>query len=99
MKGELIVTDGVNGWGNRKSGCEAYGPLGRWMRPEDRPGRSLAVAAHGDLLGDHLDEIGVHEGSPFIVIAATSRFDAGAMKALREDLVAFVASWVEAHGD
>lgn len=71
MKGEIIVTTGINGWGNRKSGCEAYGPGGRWASATDlgRPG------PHGDLLGDHLDEIGAHEGSPLIVIAGASRFD------------------------
>ena len=81
MKGELVVTHGYNGWGNRKSGCEAYGPGGRWTEHLD-----------GDLLGDHLDSLGCHEGSPIIVISSTSRFDGAEFEALRERISQFLAA-------
>jgi hypothetical protein len=91
MRGQVVVTSGHQGWGNRKSGCEAYGPGGRWAGPIELPNRSNANVAHGDLLGDHLDELGCHEGSPFIVIAATSRFDVDEFDALRERIERFLA--------
>lgn len=71
MTVECIVTRGTLGWGNRKSGTEAYGPGGRWDRP---PGRSPMNAEHGDLLGDHLADLGVPEGAYLIVVAVPSRF-------------------------
>jgi hypothetical protein len=71
-----IVTRGVIGWGNRKGGVEAYGPLGRWATATDMPNRSNANVVYGDLLGDHLDELGAHEGSYLIVVAVPSRFGA-----------------------
>lgn len=90
MRGEIIVTTGQQGWGNRKTGCEAYGPGGRWAGPTDLPTRANENVVYGDLLGDHLDELGAHEGSPFVVVALTSRFDAGELEQLRDDIEAFV---------
>lgn len=60
-----VVTTGVLGWGNRKSGCEAYGPGGRWE------GRSEATTPGevGDLLGDHLEREGATEGARLVVVA------------------------------
>lgn len=52
------VLRGVLGWGNRKSGLEAYGPGGRWGEGRE-----------GDLLGDALDRAGAHEGADLLVIA------------------------------
>ena len=75
MKGNWIVTAGSQGWGSRKSGCEAYGPHGGWVYGQQVPDRDYTNVLYGDLLGDHLDEIGAHEGSPLIVIASTRRFD------------------------
>lgn len=69
-----IVTRGRIGWGNRKAGVEAYGPLGRWAQAHEMPNRSNDNVVYGDLLGDHLDELGAHEGSYLIVVAVTSRF-------------------------
>lgn len=59
---KATVLRGVLGWGNRKSGCEAYGPGGRWS---DR-GQG---GADGDLLGDALERAGASEGHALLVIA------------------------------
>jgi hypothetical protein len=83
MQGKIVVTTGYNGWGNRKPGCEAYGPDGRWGGGVD-----------GHLLGDHLDEIGCHEGSPFIVIAATSRYDTERLAGLKTEIVRLIGDLV-----
>lgn len=91
MKGSFVVTTGYNGWGNRKAGCEAYGPGGRWAGPIELPNRANANVVYGDLLGDHLDELGCHEGSPFIVIAATSRFDADELAELQGEIEILIA--------
>lgn len=56
------ITHGVLGWGNRKTGLEAYGPEGRWGGGPD-----------GHLLGDHLAENGVNEGAVLIVVAVDRR--------------------------
>lgn len=58
-----VVLRGILGWGNRKGGCEAYGPGGRWAPP--RNGQEYG----GDLLGDALEEVGAHEGATLLVIA------------------------------
>lgn len=95
MMGKLIVTTGVNGWGNRKVGTEAYGPMGRWKTP---PGRNPKNAEYGDLLGDHLDEIEAHEGSPLIIVTSTSRFDGGEpFEELTKAIEEFVADWEASH--
>ena len=60
----IVVTQGVLGWGNRKSGLEPYGPGGRWDTTRQNPGHTT-----GDLLGDHLDDLGVREGAHLIVVA------------------------------
>ena len=54
----VTVLRGVLGWGNRKSGLEAYGPGGRWGEGRE-----------GDLLGDALERAGAHEGADLLVIA------------------------------
>lgn len=63
-----IVTHGILGWGNRKSGYEAYGPHGRWYtaRASHDGNRSTTT---GDLLGDHLRDVGATEGQRLIVVA------------------------------
>lgn len=58
-----IVLRGVLGWGNRKGGCEAYGPGGRWA-----PSRN-GQDGGGDLLGDALEQVGASEGATLLVIA------------------------------
>lgn len=63
MATEPIVLKGVLGWGNRKSGLEAYGPGGRWHRGANGQGTD------GDLLGDALDREGASEGADLIVVA------------------------------
>lgn len=72
------VTVGVLGWGNRKSGLEAYGEGGRWGNGK-----------HGDLLGDALEREGQHEGAHLIVVALP-RFgavtDERALEAVRETI-------------
>lgn len=52
------VVRGFLGWGNRKSGLEAYGPEGRWGNGEE-----------GDLLGDALAREGSSEGAVLFVVA------------------------------
>lgn len=79
----FVVTTGRVGWGNRKTGVEAYGPGGRWAGPAELPNRSNANVVYGDLLGDHLDELGAHEGSHLVVVALTSRFDADLVERVR----------------
>lgn len=66
----MKITTGILGWGNRKNGLEAYGPQGRWFK------RASATKSEdvGDLLGDHLESVGLHEGSRLIVIGM-NRFD------------------------
>lgn len=76
----MKITTGILGWGNRKVGYEAFGPQGRWHR------RTSATKSEdvGDLLGDHLQEVGLHEGARLIIIG-TDRFeldDAGAERLL-----------------
>jgi hypothetical protein len=83
---KIIVTHGRQGWGNRKGGCEAYGPGGRWAGPIELSNRANENVVYGDLLGDHLDELGAHEGSPFIVIAFTSRFSDAERAALQAEI-------------
>jgi hypothetical protein len=68
-----IVTTGVLGWGNRKSGLEAYGPGGRWAGRVELPPRPATNAGLGDLLGDHLDEQGASEGADLVVVALPRR--------------------------
>jgi hypothetical protein len=60
---------GVLGWGNRKSGLEAYGSGGRWH------GRGVGVddTDTGDLLGDALAREGCHEGAALVVVAVQRR--------------------------
>jgi hypothetical protein len=99
MKGDWIVTAARQGWGNRKTGCEAYGPLGRWAGPIEMPNRRNENVLYGDLLGDHLDECGAGEGSPLIVIASTSRFDTPEFDELREAVTNFVAEWWAARAE
>lgn len=62
----VVVIRGHLGWGNRKSGLDAYGPGGRWDPP---PEVMAENARHGDLLGDALDRAGVSEGAELIVVA------------------------------
>jgi hypothetical protein len=69
-----FVTRGSIGWGNRKAGVEAYGPGGRWAGPIELPNRSNTNVVYGDLLGDHIEEMGGHEGSYLVVIVVPSRF-------------------------
>ena len=88
---DIIVTTGRQGWGNRKGGCEAYGPLGRWATAQQMPNRANANVVFGDLLGDHLEELGAHEGSPFIVIAFPSRFAVTERDELLAEIEALVA--------
>lgn len=60
-----VALRGFLGWGNRKSGLEAYGPGGRWDNVDPAGG----VRPDGDLLGDALEEAGAHEGATLLVIA------------------------------
>lgn len=60
-----VITHGVLGWGNRKTGLEAYGPEGRW-------GGGMANR-DGHLLGDHLEAEGATEGAVLIVVAVNRR--------------------------
>jgi hypothetical protein len=90
VRGEVVIIRGRQGWGNRKGGCEAYGPGGRWATQAEFPRRSADNIKYGDLLGDHLDEIGAHEGAPLIVIASTSAFDAEEWDELRDDIAAML---------
>lgn len=64
-----VVLRGFLGWGNRKSGLEAYGPGGRWKSEGFH-------AKDGDLLGDALDRAGAHEGATLLVIAVDRFGDA-----------------------
>ena len=64
-----IVVHGVLGWGNRKSGLEAYGPGGRWDNLDPGGGAHPRSNPDGDLLGDALDRAGAHEGATLLVIA------------------------------
>jgi hypothetical protein len=61
----LFIIRGILGWGNRKSGLDAYGPCGRW-------GGEVVYAnqrGDGDLLGDALYRMGAREGATLLVIA------------------------------
>jgi len=78
---KATVLRGVLGWGNRKSGTEAYGPGGRWAD------RGLG-GSEGDLLGDALEREGASEGHQLLVIAVP-RF--GDYEALFDAVEAFVA--------
>lgn len=86
----IIVTTGTLGWGNRKAGVEAYGPGGRWAGPVELPNSANANVVYGDLLGDHLAELGAHEGSHLIVVAVTSRFGVAEAEALRSEIVELI---------
>lgn len=57
----MRMSEGFLGWGNRKTGLEAYGPGGRW----DGPTRD------GDLLGDALERNGDSEGATLFVISVS----------------------------
>lgn len=93
----VIVTTGYQGWGNRKTGCEAYGPGGRWAGPIELPGRANENVVYGDLLGDHLDELGAHEGARFVVVALTDRHDKTNIDLLAAAVEEFVTEWVDRH--
>jgi hypothetical protein len=84
---EPIVLDGFLGWGNRKNGCEAYGPGGRWFR--DGPNTES-----GDLLGDALERAGGAEGMPLIVVAL-DRFAHSAAAELQTEIEEAVARWLQ----
>lgn len=64
-----VVLRGVLGWGNRKSGLEAYGPRGRWDNPDPGGGAHEHANPYGDLLGDALERAGASEGASLLVIA------------------------------
>lgn len=69
---EPIIVRGNLGWGNRKSGTEAYGPGGRWSQLDDGtpvPTPNGGDPQQGDLLGDALERAGVTEGASLLVIA------------------------------
>ena len=85
-----IVLDGVLGWGNRKSGCEAYGPGGRW---EGRRVRGSEQEV-GDLLGDALERVGGSEGMNLIVVAV-DRFAHKAAEELQAEIEEVVANWLQ----
>ena len=87
---EPIVLDGVLGWGNRKSGCEAYGPGGRW---EGRRVRGSEQDV-GDLLGDALERVGGSEGMNLIVVAV-DRFAHNAAPELQAEIEEVVANWLQ----
>ncbi len=82
-----IVIEGVLGWGNRKGGCEAYGPGGRW----DGEG---TYADHGDLLGDALERAGGAEGMGLVVVAV-DRFAGSHLSGLAEAVAETVRVWHE----
>lgn len=68
----MRIVSGYLGWGNRKTGCEAYGPGGRWMRRHggdkvDPPNGTDGT--QGDLLGDALERAGFTEGATLLVVA------------------------------
>ena len=81
---EPIVLDGVLGWGNRKTGCEAYGPGGRWE----------GEGNDGDLLGDALERVGGSEGMNLIVVAV-DRFAHKAAPELQAEIEEVVANWLQ----
>lgn len=87
-----IVIEGVLGWGNRKFGCEAYGPGGRWLNRRTATGE----AEVGDLLGDALERAGGTEGMPLVVVAV-DRFAGGdeVMASLRGAIQQTVNVWME----
>ena len=64
-----VTLRGFLGWGNRKSGLEAYGPGGRW-HGADR---------NGDLLGDALEREGGYEGASLLVVAVNRFGDVTAL--------------------
>jgi len=70
-----VVMLGRLGWGNRKTGVEAYGPGDRWGGNE-----------YGDLLGDALEREGCHEGTRLVVIAFPNRFTKDEAEALVTEL-------------
>lgn len=70
-----IVVRGILGWGNRKTGLEAYGPGGRWDNTDPGGGAHPRANPDGDLLGDALDRAGAHEGADLLVIAVNRTGD------------------------
>lgn len=95
MDQKPIVVRGYLGWGNRKSGLEAYGPGGRWNRNPDgtrfAPVPNGGDPADGDLLGDALERAGATEGAEFIVIAVKRFGD-------YETLFEAIEEWLEQGG-
>lgn len=79
-----IVVQGVLGWGNRKGGLEAYGPEGRWGGGEQ-----------GDLLGDHLESLGVTEGAELIVVVVPRKDQPHGDETARELLLNRIVRQVE----
>lgn len=75
MERKPIAIRGVLGWGNRKSGLEAYGPGGRWDNLEPSGGVRPRSNPDGDLLGDALERAGATEGAELLVIAVNRRGD------------------------
>ena len=64
-----VTLRGILGWGNRKSGLEAYGPGGRWH----------GANRDGDLLGDALERVGGYEGATLLVVAVNRFGDLSAL--------------------
>lgn len=79
-----IVVRGVLGWGNRKTGLEAYGPGGRWDNTDPGGGAHPRANPDGDLLGDALERAGAHEGATLLVIAVDRFGDTSVLDALAE---------------
>ena len=57
----MKLIEGYLGWGNRKTGLEAYGPGGRWD----------AATRDGDLLGDAMEHNGDTEGAALFIISVS----------------------------
>lgn len=83
----MKVARGILGWGNRKFGLEPYGPGGRWFRRAELDAAGTSGES-GDLLGDHLDREGFHEGDR-LVIFGFDRF------ATDEEIDEFIAGSME----
>lgn len=58
----MKLTQGILGWGNRKTGLEAYGAGGRWEGHQPHP-------EDGDLLGDALEREGNTEGDVLLIVS------------------------------
>lgn len=104
MKPFLLL--GSVGWGNRKSGLEAYGPGGRWSQLPDRTAVEPPQGGDprdGDLLGDALDRewtaAGGHphglEGADLFVIAVPRSHDHGRMLGDVETFMSAFEAFVE----